>query len=563
MKYIKSMAQQKLCFLLALYIGLFMNGAVFFRRFDGYAHDFTVWKGIAAVVELVAAVLVTFFLFRILTLFGRRVWRVLATFIVLCSAGASYYMAFMNVVIGYGIIASVMTTDIDLSKEVVGLHFILWLVAVSALPLLLIWSNRCRYTLVHQIRTPGKRFRSVAVVLLAGLMVWGPIRLLEVKQKNDERTSGVDMPSYGGVVANSYLPSNWISALGLYAWAQVDESSDNKSLINPAKKFTYVAPKDIDDTYVVFIIGETTRWDHMGILGYNRDTTPKLAQEKNLIAYRGYSCDTATKLSLRCMFVREGGASDNPQRTLKEQNVFSVLHQLGFTSDLYAMQSEMWFYSNTMAQNISYREQIGAEARNRGKPVDDMLLIDEMKLSLNGNPDGKHMIILHTKGSHFNYTQRYPRSFAKWTPECVGVDKDCTKAQLINSYDNSVMYVDHFIDTVIDQVRDKKAIVFYAADHGESINEFEHLHGTPRKMAPPEQFRVPMMVWMSDKYLEDPEKAKMFAHLKKEAEMKVPRRHVELYDTIMGCLGYTSPNGGINENNNWCKLPDNSAKAAQ
>jgi KDO II ethanolaminephosphotransferase len=52
------------------------------------------------------------------------------------------------------------------------------------------------------------------------------------------------------------------------------------------------------------------------------------------------------------MFVREGGASDNPQRTLKEQNVFSVLHQLGFTSDLYAMQSEMWFYSNTMAHNM-------------------------------------------------------------------------------------------------------------------------------------------------------------------------------------------------------------------
>ncbi|WP_395301045.1 kdo(2)-lipid A phosphoethanolamine 7''-transferase [Enterobacter sp. ECC-175] len=563
MKYIKSMAQQKLCFLLALYIGLFMNGAVFFRRFDGYAQDFTVWKGIAAVVELVAAVLVTFFLFRILSLFGRRVWRVLATLVVLCSAGASYYMTFMNVVIGYGIIASVMTTDIDLSKEVVGLHFILWLVAVSALPLLLIWSNRCRYTLVHQIRTPGKRFRSVALVLLAGLMVWGPIRLLDVKQKNDERTSGVDMPSYGGVVANSYLPSNWISALGLYAWAQVDESSDNKSLMNPAKKFTYVAPKDIDDTYVVFIIGETTRWDHMGILGYDRDTTPKLAQEKNLVAFRGYSCDTATKLSLRCMFVREGGASDNPQRTLKEQNVFSVLHQLGFTSDLYAMQSEMWFYSNTMAQNIAYREQIGAEPRNRGKSVDDMLLIDEMKNSLNGNPDGKHLIILHTKGSHFNYTQRYPRSFAKWTPECVGVDKDCSKEQLINSFDNSVTYVDHFIDTVIDQVRDKKAIVFYASDHGESINEYEHLHGTPRKMAPPEQFRVPMMVWMSDKYLEDPEKAQMFAHLKKEADMKVPRRHVELYDTILGCLGYTSPDGGINENNNWCKLPDNTKKAVK
>lgn len=67
------------------------------------------------------------------------------------------------------------------------------------------------------------------------------------------------------------------------------------------------------------------------------------------------------------------------------------------------MQSEMWFYGNTMADNIAYREQIGAEPRNRGKPVDDMLLVDEMQQSLGRNPDGKHLIILHTKGSHFNY----------------------------------------------------------------------------------------------------------------------------------------------------------------
>ena len=267
------------------------------------------------------------------------------------------------------------------------------------------------------------------------------------------------------------------TALGLYAWAQVDESSDNKSLVNPAKKFTYVEPQGLDDTYVVFIIGETTRWDHMGILGYNRNTTPKLAQEKNLVAFRGYACDTATKLSLRCMFVRQGGADDNPQRTLKEQNVFAVLHQLGFSGNLYAMQSEMWFYSNTMANNIAYREQIGAEPSNSGKSVDDMLLVDEMQRGLSKNPGGKHLIILHTKGSHFNYTQRYPRSFAQWKPECVGVDNKCSKAELINSYDNSVTYVDHFIVSVLDQLRDKKAIVFYAADHGESINEREHLHG--------------------------------------------------------------------------------------
>ena len=87
MRYIKSMTQQKLSFLLAIYIGLFMNCAVFFRRFSGYAHEFTVWKGLSAVVELAGTVLVTFFLLRLLSLFGRRAWRVLTTLVVLCSAG--------------------------------------------------------------------------------------------------------------------------------------------------------------------------------------------------------------------------------------------------------------------------------------------------------------------------------------------------------------------------------------------------------------------------------------------------------------------------------------------
>jgi KDO II ethanolaminephosphotransferase len=114
---------------------------------------------------LVAAVLVTFFLFRILSLFGRRVWRVLATFIVLCSAAASYYMTFMNVVIGYGIIASVMTTDIDLSKEV--LAGTLSLAGCERLAAAAYLEQPLPLYAAAPDRTPGQRFRSVAVVLLA------------------------------------------------------------------------------------------------------------------------------------------------------------------------------------------------------------------------------------------------------------------------------------------------------------------------------------------------------------------------------------------------------------
>ncbi|RRZ91610.1 kdo(2)-lipid A phosphoethanolamine 7''-transferase [Erwinia sp. 198] len=555
MNYIKTLTQQKLSFLLAFYIGIFLNIPVFYRRFDPFLAHFSVTEWLSAVAEVVAIVLLTFFLMRLLSLGGKIFWRVTATALVLISVAASYYMSFFNVVIGYGIVASVMTTDTDLSKEVIGYHFVLWMVLVSALPLLLIWRNSLRLTLIEQLKTPGQRLKPLGVLLLTVALVWLPIRYFDKQQNINEKLTNVDLPSYGGVVAHSYLPSNWLSALGLFAYTSYDETMDGKDLFDPAKQFTYNAPAGLDDTYVVFVIGETTRWDHMGLLGYNRDTTPKLSHEKNLVAFRGESCDTATKLSLRCMFVREGGTDEGPGRTLKEQNVFAVMKSLGFSSELFAMQSEVWFYNNTDADNFAFREQIGSEKQNQGKSVDDMLLVPELKKSLDRHPEGKHLVVLHTKGSHYLYSQRYPREFARYQPECMGVDDKCSKAMLINAFDNSVLYTDTVLESVFDQLRGKKAIVFYAADHGESISDNMHLHGTPRHMAPPEQFRVPMIVWASDKYLADPANQSRFERLQAQQRVGATHRHVELFDSVLGCLGYTSPDGGIKEANDWCADP--------
>lgn len=559
MNKLKALSQQNLSLLLALYIGIFLNLSVFYRRFT---LQLDVEKQLEALTEVIVIILFTFFVMRLLSLGGRLFFRVVASLFVIISVAASYYMVFFNVVIGYGIILSVMTTDIDLSVESIGFKFGLWVAAISMIPLLLIWSSSLRNTLIEQLKKPGHRISSVAVMVIAGLLVWLPLRMQDAEQTVNEKLTNTDMPSYGGVVAHSYLPSNWLAALGLFTYTQIDESQDTRDLFDPAKQFTYVAPADIDQTYVVFIIGETTRWDHMGMLGYERETTPKMAKEKNLLMFKGTSCDTATKLSLRCMFVREGGTKDNPQRTLQEQNVFSVMSSLGFSSELFAMQSEIWFYNNTNADQYAFRETIASEKRNDGKPVDDMLLVNELDNSLQNHPQGKHLIILHTKGSHYLYSQRYPSGFGPYTPECMGIDDSCSKAQLINSFDNSVLYTDSFIDSVIDQLRDKNALVIYSADHGESIDENSHFHATPREMAPPEQFRVPVMVWASDKFLAQPEREQSFEQLRAKQRSGATLRHVELFDSILGCLGYTSPNGGINQGNNWCSVPGDAASEA-
>lgn len=240
MKIVKTLSHQTLSLLLAIYIGLFLNLSVFIRRFDMLHPSSTVGHMVIALTEITAAILSTFFLMRILSFGGRLFYRIAASLLVLISVAASYYMTYFNVVIGYGIIASVMTTDIDLSREVVGIKFLVWMVGISALPLLLIWQNALADTLFQQMKTPGRRVKSLLGLLVVLALVWLPVRYQDKAQNLRERITNIDMPSYGGLVAHSYLPSNWLAALGLFAYTRLDESQDNESLFDPAKQFTYL-----------------------------------------------------------------------------------------------------------------------------------------------------------------------------------------------------------------------------------------------------------------------------------------------------------------------------------
>ncbi len=542
--------QLNISLFVALYIGVILNIPILVRRYQHLQYNNT----LSISIEIVALFSLVFLLGLLLSLFGKTCYRILMTLLVLCSVAASYYMVLFNVDIGYGILAAVMTTDVDLSKESVGYHFAIWLVLVSLAPLVLIWLAPMREAAFGKTST-RKVIKKGLLILTAGVCCWLPLKLMGQVQDQHDRLNNRTMASYGGVVAGTYSPSNWLSALGMLVYSSYSQAEDSRNLFDPAAHFTYVAPKDINDLYVVFIIGESARRDHMGAYGYQRDNTPNLDKEPNLALLQGYSCDTSTKLSLRCMFVREGGASEAPQRTLKEMNVFSVLKKQGFSSELFSMQSEAWFYNKVMADNYALRETIQAEKRNAGKPVDDMALVSELQDSLARHPDGKHLIVLHTKGSHYMYTERYPRGFARYQPECQGIDDACSSEELINSYDNSLLYTDYVIEQVFNQLRNRNAIVFYASDHGESISKNMHFHGTPRDRAPLAQRSIPIMVWASNDFLKQSDHQAAFAQLRALAAAKTPVFHEKLFDSILGCIGYTSPDGGIVEQHNWCGKP--------
>ncbi|MDH4393099.1 MAG: kdo(2)-lipid A phosphoethanolamine 7''-transferase [Aquabacterium sp.] len=541
----------------AAYVALVPNAPVFYRHFHALPNG----AGVVA-AEALLVLSLTALLCSVFTLAGRRVWLTFASVMILVSAVCAYYMARFGVVIGYGVINAVFTTDHDMSGEVVGLWLLAWVVVFAGLPLLWLWrAPSTTPPLWRQWRQPRALVGRVATfaVLLA---VFSGAQVLLRKQGQQAAPDQVEAaPNPVGVAAHSYVPSNWLAGAGMVASNHLAGKRMASRLIDPAKRYAYRPQTDLSDMVLVMVIGESARRDRWGMLGHSRATTPQLAAQPRVLAFAAQSCDTVTKLSLACMFVRPEGlqaAADMGPDIVLEDNVFSVLRKLDFRIELFAMQSELGFYNRVKADAYKFREVIAAQPENTGKPVDDMLLLPELSAALKrasapGARTHPRAIVLHTKGSHYLYTQRYPRSFARFQPECLSTDQRCSAELLLNSYDNSILYTDHVLGETIALLRSHKALLVYTADHGESISDNVHFHGTPRRIAPPEQRAVPMVFWASERFLSDPALKAGYEQIAARQQDRSSRvGHHNLFASLLGCLGVKSPDGGITAADNLC-----------
>jgi lipid A ethanolaminephosphotransferase len=105
-------------------------------------------------------------------------------------------------------------------------------------------------------------------------------------------------------------------------------------------------------------------------------------------------------------------------------------------------------------------------------------------------------------GSHGPaYYLRYPEEFERFSPACKTKElSECSQEELINTYDNSILYTDYFLNQVIDLLENNvdhyEVSMIYIGDHGESLGENGvYLHGLPYMLAPNSQTSVPMIVW--------------------------------------------------------------------
>ncbi len=116
------------------------------------------------------------------------------------------------------------------------------------------------------------------------------------------------------------------------------------------------------------------------------------------------------------------------------------------------------------------------------------------------NLQGDGVIVLHTIGSHgpTDYTEDPPQ-FRKFTQPADNEIQTCSKEQLVNTYDNTLVYVDYIVDKAINLLKEHQdkftTSLVYLSDHGESLGENGiYLHGLPYAIAPDSQKQVPMLL---------------------------------------------------------------------
>lgn len=258
---------------------------------------------------------------------------------------------------------------------------------------------------------------------------------------------------------------------------------------------------------VVMVIGESSRYDRWSLNGYARDTNPLLKRETNLVSLSNVITSvSATRLSVPVLVSRKP-ARQSLQAGFSEKSFLSAFKEAGFKT--YWLSNQMSFGQFDTPISVFAKEaditrflNIGGFTNNSSH---DEILLAPLKAAI-GDPVRKKLIVLHTLGSHWNYSHRYPKAYDKWQPSLFGIDNpaytDLTmKAQLNNSYDNSVLYTDWFLSQVIDTLKSSRLMtsMMYVADHGQTLYDGTcklafHGHNTQF------EFHVPALVWYSDLY---------------------------------------------------------------
>ncbi|WP_291946969.1 phosphoethanolamine--lipid A transferase [Campylobacter sp.] len=408
--------------------------------------------------------------------------KILMIFFTAVSSISSYFMLNYGVIIDSDMIKNAMQTDTKEVFDLLNIKMFLYIFFTFIIPTFFIIKIK-----IHYCNFKKHLLIKFYTILVAFIIVFGLLGIFSkniipfLRTYNEIRV--YNTPFYQIYSSIKYIKLKLASQKYLQTIA-----SDAKWEKDPKK-------------IMILVVGETARAANYSLGGYtNNDTNFYTKNEENLIYFNQVSsCGTATAKSLPCMFSRHKKETFNDN--LYEENILDILQKVGVQS--------IWLDNNSGGCK-------GNCNRIKNKIISenyDESLLGLVKKELENTTSSK-IIIVHLQGSHGpSYFKRYPDEFKKFTPTCDTNElQKCTQEELFNTYDNTLLYTDFIIKSLINMLKQnstQETSLLYMSDHGESLGENGiYLHGMPYFIAPKEQTHIPMIFWSNDTNLSKTLKAK-------------------------------------------------------
>ena len=402
------------------------------------------------------------------------------------SAASDYALQNLGIVINSDMIRNFAETNLREASDFFTFHSVCYVFVVGIVPAILVFFADIRFfSFKNELKT-----RLLAFFISLALV--GVSAAAFYKEYASFGRNNKEVRYY----INTF---NYIYAVGRYYKRAAD--ANRKFVILDAAP-TINPNKSAEPRVVVLIVGETARAQNFSLYGYAKNTNPLLSERSDIIVFDDvYSCGTSTAISLPCMFSQLPKKKFSVTDALYQQNLLDIAKLAGY--DI------IWKDNYDGCKKVCDRiGKIDARAGNKqpycfGDYCYDDILIDGLDDTLKSVKKDT-LIVLHAMGSHGpTYYKRYPDKFKLFTPACDSANlQDCTQEQITNSYDNTIAYTDYTISSVIDILKQNPQLqtsMLYVSDHGESLGENNiYLHGLPYAIAPDEQKKVPMILWLSE-----------------------------------------------------------------
>lgn len=476
-------------------------------------------------------VIITSALTAVLSILNWRGWLkpVLSVFFLSAASGA-YFMVSYGIVIDSTMITNVVQTDTKEALDLLNWRMLISLLVLGILPCWVLWKTRLQVLRLRQQIWSNTLTAVVSIVVIVAA-------LLAIFQDFSSIMRNHTQLRYLVNPLNSYY------AIGMVAAKPFQR--DNKTLLPIGKDAQMATPKPNEKPpLLLLVLGETARMGNFGVNGYERQTTPALAQE-NIISLKGVmSCGTSTATSVPCMFSHLG-KEDFEARKNNYESLIDVLHHAGL--------AVLWIDNQSGCKGVCERvpQALTKELKHPtlckdGECFDEIMLhqLDERIQALPAERRAKGVVVvMHQMGSHGPaYYKRVPDAFKKFQPECKSnALQECTREQVVNSFDNTILYTDHFLGQAIQWLKKSEATaasaMLYVSDHGESLGENNlYLHGLPYRVAPDVQKRVPWITWWSPQF----EKQLGLSRTCLQNKVQMPLTHDNYFHSVLGLVNVST-----------------------